>query len=120
MRLEEIEVLAAWGLRASRAATTYPIQFNLLDDFLPQIAAHIGELSATIPIRIVGARQDRASVPAVFWPRAYERLTPPSDTVTYISWDIPAVGLSWALRQEPQRAARVVQDLVNSVNRLAR
>lgn len=83
VKLEEIEVLKAWDkrhlLRAIKkpvrktrkkpVPVARPIDWELGDSYLPEIAQQVGSLTSPLQLRIVGASQSRSPRKVVFLPQ---------------------------------------------------
>jgi hypothetical protein len=92
-----------------------PIDWELGDSYLPEIAQQVGSLTSPLQLRIVGASQSRSPRNVVFLPRGCSAELPGFRTVALQSWNLPSIGLSWNLRQEVELAGQVVRALVSSV-----
>jgi hypothetical protein len=129
IKLEQIEVLKAWDkkhllkvikkpvkkTRKKPVPVALPIDWELGDSYLPEIAQQVGSLSSPLQLRIVGASQSRSPRNVVFLPQGWSAELPSFRNVAIQSWNLPRIGLSWNLRQEVELAAQVVRALISSV-----
>jgi Phage phiEco32-like COOH.NH2 ligase-type 2 len=129
VKLEEIEVLKAWGkhellkpikkpvkrTRKKQAPVARPLDWAMSDSYIPEIAERVGSLTSPNEVRIVGANQLRNPCKAVFLPSGWGLHFPLPRDITIQHWNLPSIGLSWSLRQNVPLAALVVRALVGSV-----
>jgi hypothetical protein len=125
IKLEQIEVLEAWGKRhlmktikkpaRKTRQKSIPVEWARTDSYLPDIEERVGQLTSPFALRIVGANQNRSPNKVIYLPAGWRVDLPRNSKIALSQWNLPWIGLSWSLRQDVELAAQVVRSVVSSV-----